>query len=56
MTMEELDFEIDKVHGYLNMLLHKRSLMEKIKAGRRVSAEIQTEKLIERLRCERNQK
>jgi len=55
MNMEELDLRIGEVSSYLNILLHKKILMEKIEAGRRVSAEIQTEKLLERL-CERKEK
>ena len=55
MTMQELDLRIFEVTSYLTILLHKKVLMEKIEAGHRVSAEIQTEKLLERL-CERNEK
>ena len=55
MTMEELDYRINEVASYLNLLIHKKCLMEKIEAGRKVSAEIQTEKLLERL-CERKEK
>lgn len=52
MTMEELDHRINEVANYLNLLLHKKCLMEE---GRKVSAEILTEKLLERL-CERKEK
>ena len=55
MTMEELDHRINEVASYLNLLLHKKCLMEKIEEGRKVSAEILTEKLLERL-CERKEK
>jgi hypothetical protein len=55
MTIEELDHRINEVSSYLNLLLHKKCLMEKIEEGRKVSAEILTEKLLERL-CERKEK
>jgi hypothetical protein len=53
--MEELDHRINEVARYLNLLIHKKCLMEKIATGHRVSAKIQTEKLLERL-CERKEK
>ncbi len=53
MTIEELDHRINEVASYLNLLLHKKC--EKIEKGRKVSAEILTEKLLERL-CERKEK
>ena len=55
MTIEELDHRINEVASYLNLLLYKKCLMEKIEEGRKVSAEILTEKLLERL-CERKEK
>ena len=53
--MLELDFEIDRTKIYLEFLLLKKLRMIEIEDGIRASAEILTEKLMDKL-CERNQK
>jgi hypothetical protein len=48
MTIDDIEREIDLARYYIRMLEQRREMMLKIEAGRRASARIQTEKLIER--------
>lgn len=47
-TVKEIDRDIQKVVECLTALMMERKLTEKIEAGMRVSAEILSEKVIER--------
>ncbi len=49
-TVEDIDRDITKVVECLTALLMERKLTEQIEAGIRVSAEIISEKLIERVK------
>ena len=53
--MLEIDFEIDRTKIYLEFLLIKKLRMIEIEEGHKASAEILTEKLMEKL-CERKEK
>jgi len=50
MSLAEIEKEIRIIRSYLTHLEMRRDNMKKIIAGRKASAEIQTEKLIERCR------
>ena len=50
MNLVEIEKEIRIIRSYLTHLEMRRDNMKKVIAGRKASAEIQTEKLIERCR------
>ena len=50
MTVDELNQEIEQVAEYLAYLLLKLELAQSIEKGRQASAELLTEKLIERIK------
>jgi hypothetical protein len=49
-SIQELENEIELTINYLALLTHELALAETIEKGRQASAEILTEKLIERIK------